>query len=203
MDLTPPGYERGNGVFVIGKTRCALIVDTNGDDRADLLVTVSVDGELPADGTAAAARLMDQVDADGDGFDDILWRNNTTGADVIWKSASSATQQPVTGVTDLDWHVVGAGDYNGDNVADVLWRNVRSGANAIWRSANIANLQLALLPGSEQEMLGHRQRRQWQPAPSWAAHPCPAHYQWNTSRKRSQGSPWTPAIHSPKRSASC
>ena len=43
--------------------RTAVI--TFGIDQADLLVTVSVDGELPADGTAAAARLMDQVDADG------------------------------------------------------------------------------------------------------------------------------------------
>ncbi len=43
--------------------RTAVI--TFGIDRADLLVTVSVDGEPPADGIAAAARLMDQVDADG------------------------------------------------------------------------------------------------------------------------------------------
>jgi signal transduction histidine kinase/CheY-like chemotaxis protein len=43
--------------------RTAVI--TFGIDRADLLVTVSVDGELPADGIDAAARLMDQVDADG------------------------------------------------------------------------------------------------------------------------------------------
>ncbi len=35
MDLTPPGYKLGNGAFVIGKTHCALIVDTDGDDRAD------------------------------------------------------------------------------------------------------------------------------------------------------------------------
>jgi glucose/arabinose dehydrogenase len=41
MDLTPPGYERGNGVFVVGKTRCALIVDTNGDDRADNEIEVA------------------------------------------------------------------------------------------------------------------------------------------------------------------
>ena len=43
--------------------RTAVI--TFGIDGADLLVTVSVDGEPPADGIAAAARLMDQVDADG------------------------------------------------------------------------------------------------------------------------------------------
>jgi putative heme-binding domain-containing protein len=41
MDLTPPGYERGDGVFVVGKTRCALIVDTNGDDRADKEIEVA------------------------------------------------------------------------------------------------------------------------------------------------------------------
>lgn len=41
MDLTPPGYDRGNGVFVVGKTRCALIVDTNGDDRADKEIEVA------------------------------------------------------------------------------------------------------------------------------------------------------------------
>ena len=41
MDLTPAGYERGNGVFIVGKTRCALIVDTNGDDRADKEIEVA------------------------------------------------------------------------------------------------------------------------------------------------------------------
>src|SRR5205085_9217943 len=34
MDLTPPDYPHGNGVFVVGKTRCSLIVDTDGDNRA-------------------------------------------------------------------------------------------------------------------------------------------------------------------------
>jgi putative heme-binding domain-containing protein len=35
MDLTPPDYAHGDGVFVVGKTRCMLVVDTNDDDRAD------------------------------------------------------------------------------------------------------------------------------------------------------------------------
>jgi putative heme-binding domain-containing protein len=41
MDLTPPGYQRGNGLFVVGKTRCLLIVDTDGDDRADKEIDVA------------------------------------------------------------------------------------------------------------------------------------------------------------------
>ncbi|MGH3201181.1 MAG: ATP-binding protein, partial [Streptosporangiaceae bacterium] len=36
-----------------------------GVDDADLLLTVTLDGEPPADGVAAAARLMDRVDTNG------------------------------------------------------------------------------------------------------------------------------------------
>jgi signal transduction histidine kinase/CheY-like chemotaxis protein len=43
--------------------RTAVI--TFGIDDAELLLTVTMDGEPPADGIAAAARLMDQVTADG------------------------------------------------------------------------------------------------------------------------------------------
>ena len=41
MDLTPPGYKHGNGVFVVGKTRCMLIVDTDGDGKADKEIDVA------------------------------------------------------------------------------------------------------------------------------------------------------------------
>jgi signal transduction histidine kinase/CheY-like chemotaxis protein len=43
--------------------RTAVI--TFGTDDADLVLTVTLDGEPPADGVAAAARLMDQVTVDG------------------------------------------------------------------------------------------------------------------------------------------
>lgn len=43
MDLTPPGYKHGNGLFVVGKTRCVLIVDTDGDDQADKEIEVAGD----------------------------------------------------------------------------------------------------------------------------------------------------------------
>src|SRR5207302_390134 len=35
------GYTRGNGVFIAAKEKLALIVDTNGDDRADAEITVA------------------------------------------------------------------------------------------------------------------------------------------------------------------
>jgi len=39
--LTPPNYNRGQGVIVAGKGKVALFVDTNRDDRADEEITVA------------------------------------------------------------------------------------------------------------------------------------------------------------------
>ena len=41
MALTPPGYERGQGVFVAAKGKLSLLVDTNADDRADTEIIVA------------------------------------------------------------------------------------------------------------------------------------------------------------------
>jgi putative heme-binding domain-containing protein len=48
MALTPPGYRHGNGVFVASKGKCSLLVDTDGDGKADREIIVA-DGwtELP------------------------------------------------------------------------------------------------------------------------------------------------------------
>jgi len=57
----------------------------------------------------AAAPLAWKVEAtgdyNGDGRADILWRNASTGADTIWKSASRDTQQTVATVADVDWGI--------------------------------------------------------------------------------------------------
>lgn len=39
--LTPPGYEKGSGVFVPSKGKVSLIVDQNGDDQADQEIIVA------------------------------------------------------------------------------------------------------------------------------------------------------------------
>ena len=41
MDLTPPGYKHGTGVFVASKGKCSLIVDTDGDGKADKEIIVA------------------------------------------------------------------------------------------------------------------------------------------------------------------
>ena len=39
--LTPPGYARGQGVFIPGKEKVVLLLDTNRDDRADEEITIA------------------------------------------------------------------------------------------------------------------------------------------------------------------
>jgi putative heme-binding domain-containing protein len=41
MAMTPPGYRHGNGVFVASKGKLSLIVDTDGDDKADKEIIVA------------------------------------------------------------------------------------------------------------------------------------------------------------------
>ena len=85
--------------------------------------------------------VLGKSDFNGDGFSDILWRNITSGANTIWKSANVALRQAVKSVTSQAWQVVGTGDFNADGAADILWRNTDTGANSIWRSANAASSQ--------------------------------------------------------------
>jgi hypothetical protein len=80
-------------------------------------------------------------DFDGNGLDDVLWRNSATGANQVWKAANSATRQVVLTIADPNWTIAGTGDFNGDGKTDLLWRNVYTGANTIWLSANSQTTQ--------------------------------------------------------------
>ncbi|QSQ27655.1 FG-GAP repeat protein [Pyxidicoccus parkwayensis] len=76
-------------------------------------------------------------DFNRDGVPDILWRNDSTGANGIWYMGGTdgATQVSIaatTAVSDLNWRVGGVGDFNQDAVPDILWRNDSTGANGIW-----------------------------------------------------------------------
>ena len=73
------------------------------------------------------------ADFNGDGKDDVLWRNNKDGTTWIWlmDGKSISLSQPVNTIS-LDWRIAGHGDFDGDGKADILWRNTTTGKNWLY-----------------------------------------------------------------------
>ena len=74
-------------------------------------------------------------DYNRDGQDDILWRNSD-GSLAWWVMDSTSIAKAVflttPAVADLNWQIVGTGDYNRDGQVDLLWRNTLEGYVAWW-----------------------------------------------------------------------
>jgi hypothetical protein len=88
-------------------------------------------------------------DFNGDGWPDILWRNyGSGGANYIWymKGATRTGSATLPAVTDLNWVIVGTGDFNGDGWPDILWRyNGSGGKNVVWYMYGATRTGTALL----------------------------------------------------------
>lgn len=85
-------------------------------------------------------RIVGAADFTGDGKTDLLWRNSTSGSNVIWQMDGISRQQILTlapnqgnnGVVSPNWLIQGVGDFNKDGKADIVWRDSGSGRNLIW-----------------------------------------------------------------------
>jgi putative heme-binding domain-containing protein len=62
MDLTPPGYRHGQGVFVASKGKCSLLVDTDGDGKADKEIIVARGWQELPHGVDALGVALDRRD---------------------------------------------------------------------------------------------------------------------------------------------
>jgi hypothetical protein len=87
-------------------------------------------------------------DFNGDGQEDILWRYYSSGgANTIWymKGVTHTGSASLSAVTDLNWKIVGTGDFNGDGWPDILWRHYLGGNNAVWYMKGASYLGAAYL----------------------------------------------------------
>ena len=116
--------------------------DFNGDGRADILFR-NVDGRLTNwlgqgnggfvnnDATALLNvptdwQVAESGDFNGDGYADILWRNQD-GRVTNWIGRADGgftnNDRNALSYVPVEWKVVGTGDFNGDGLSDLLWRN--------------------------------------------------------------------------------
>lgn len=70
-------------------------------------------------------------DFDGDGFADLLVREQSGGI-ALWRMAGSALLASAPLADDPGWDVVGSGDYDGNGSADLLWEDAASGDRNVW-----------------------------------------------------------------------
>ncbi|WP_287128045.1 FG-GAP-like repeat-containing protein [Candidatus Cyanaurora vandensis] len=80
-------------------------------------------------------QMAGAADFNGDGKDDLLWRNYTTGVNEIWlmNGPSYLSTASLPPETSLDWQLVGAADFTADAKPDLLWRNYNTGENRVWQ----------------------------------------------------------------------
>jgi peptidyl-Asp metalloendopeptidase len=74
-------------------------------------------------------QIIAAADFNGDGKDDILWRQPSTGAIylMLMNGAAITFEGQIYQEANTAWKVVSTGDYNGDGKADLLWRNDSTG----------------------------------------------------------------------------
>ena len=77
----------------------------------------------------------DPHDLDGDGKADILWRNTSNGATMVWQMTAGALRGSITfpGRMPVNWVVKGVADVNGDGRGDLVWRNTSNGGTMVWQ----------------------------------------------------------------------
>ena len=88
-------------------------------------------------------------DFDNDTHVDILWRNISSGTNVVWlmNGTEWSASAELIPVADQSWQIVGTGDFNDDGHVDILWRNGSTGSNVVWHMNGTAWIGSAALLG--------------------------------------------------------
>nr|MDJ0911017.1 VCBS repeat-containing protein [Woeseiaceae bacterium] len=129
--------------------------DYNGDGRSDILWRNTSNGRnymfqmngasftgLPINTVGKQSwTVVGSGDYNGDGNSDILWRNYTAqpgssrGRNWVYLMNGNLIDQSllINLEGDLNWDVVGSGDYNQDGRSDILWRHSTRGLNWMYQ----------------------------------------------------------------------
>ena len=132
--------------------KIAGVGDFDGDGLADILWRNGSSGEnyiylmegttiKPSEGYLRTVADQDwQVagigDLNGDGKDDIVWRNTATGENYFYPMSGLVilgSEGYLRTVADQNWRIAGVGDFDGDGRSDLVWRNFATGENYVYQ----------------------------------------------------------------------
>ncbi len=142
------------------------VADFNQDGQSDILwqhdgtgavgiwfmqgTAVTGMNQIPTDLTDSNAswQIQGLGDLNGDGQSDILWRNQTTGANRVWLMQGSDVLRTeiLPESIGANLRIQGTGDFNGDGQKDIVWRNYLSGETTIWLMQGTQRLGIQSLP---------------------------------------------------------
>ncbi|MFO1413377.1 MAG: FG-GAP-like repeat-containing protein [Burkholderiales bacterium] len=92
-------------------------------------------------------QLLGAGDFDGDGTDDLVWRDTSTNEIRVWFMHNAAIAQSQSfGVMPSDWQFRGVGDIDGDGLADIVWFHPLDGQVAWWRMRGRALAPITYFP---------------------------------------------------------
>ncbi|TBX16086.1 hypothetical protein TK43_17905 [Roseovarius sp. JS7-11] len=94
-------------------------------------------------------------DLTGDGTDDILWRNGTTGQYGMFDMSGGTPTWSVLGQETPVWQISFVGDFDGDGTDDILWRNETTGGTGMFAMGSGIPVWNGLgTAGSEWQIMG-------------------------------------------------
>lgn len=131
--------------------KVAGIADVNGDWIADIVWFRESDGQVAvwrmaptgqfqglfpaAVGPGSSWRIYRVGDFDGDGRDDIFWRNSADGTNAVWYMGGGnrvVYAQFFVGTPLAEWSLESTGDFDGDGRDDLMWIGSNSGSTVRW-----------------------------------------------------------------------
>jgi kumamolisin len=148
------GSNGPNGVYNAGP-RYSMCTGLGVPNVAAMIQTLAPSLQAPA--TPSVKNFISYSgDFNGDGKQDILWRNTQTGEVRIWyMNGSAVLSNDHVATIGLEWKIAGIGDFNGDGMSDILWENTVDGSFVIWimRGDNVSSYQYSS-PGNEWSITG-------------------------------------------------